>query len=159
MCSWDSNQVRTLFISKLSSRLHSFSIIRASKPTTHHWKFWLYMVCMIVPYGSIIIYVKSELGTTSDLHPAWIPRTYLLNNYFCRLKHMLKRRKESDTYLATFRRHHRSVQMMMKRDNLLELSACTVAFISWWKPQCWLKAPISYLLSFSSVHSSIVHGK
>ena len=43
---------------------------------------------------------------------------------------MLKRRKESDTYLATFRRHRWSAQMIMKNDNLLELSASTVAFIS-----------------------------
>ena len=43
---------------------------------------------------------------------------------------MLKRRKESDTYLATFRRHRWSAQMTMKKDNLLELSASTVAFIS-----------------------------
>ena len=32
------------------------------------------------------------------------------------IKNMLKRRKESDTYLATFRRHHWSAQMTMKRD-------------------------------------------
>jgi hypothetical protein len=40
---------------------------------------------------------------------------------------MLKRRKESDTNLATFCRHCWSAQMMMKKDNLLELSATTVA--------------------------------
>ena len=39
---------------------------------------------------------------------------------------MLKRRKESDTYLATFHRHRWSAQMKMKKDNLLELSASTV---------------------------------
>jgi hypothetical protein len=45
------------------------------------------------------------------------------------IKNMLKRRKESDTYLATSRGHRWSAQMMMKKDNLLELSASTVAFI------------------------------
>ena len=43
---------------------------------------------------------------------------------------MLERRKESITYLATFRRHRWNEQMTMKKDNLLELSASTVAFIS-----------------------------
>ena len=43
---------------------------------------------------------------------------------------MLKRRSENDTYLAAFRRHHWSAQLTMKKDNLLELSASTVAFIS-----------------------------
>jgi hypothetical protein len=43
---------------------------------------------------------------------------------------MLKRRKESDTYLATFRRHCWSAQKALKKDNLLELSANNVAFIS-----------------------------
>jgi hypothetical protein len=42
---------------------------------------------------------------------------------------MLKRRKESDAYLATFHRYRWSAQMTMKKDNLLELSARTVAFI------------------------------
>jgi hypothetical protein len=41
------------------------------------------------------------------------------------IKNMLKRRKESDTYLATVCR-----QITMKIDKLLELSASTVAFIS-----------------------------
>ena len=45
------------------------------------------------------------------------------------IKNMLKSSKGSDTYLATFRRHHWSAQMMMKKDNYLELSASTVAFI------------------------------
>ena len=36
---------------------------------------------------------------------------------------MLKRRKESDTYLATIGRHRWSAQMRMKKDSLLELSA------------------------------------
>ena len=46
---------------------------------------------------------------------------------------MLKGRKWSNTYLATIARHHWSVQMMMmmmKKDNKLELSDSTVAFIS-----------------------------
>jgi hypothetical protein len=43
---------------------------------------------------------------------------------------MLKRRKESDTYLATFRKHRWSAQMTMKIDNLLEFSASIEAFIS-----------------------------
>jgi hypothetical protein len=46
------------------------------------------------------------------------------------IKNMLKRRKESDIYLATFCRHRWSAQMTMNKDNLLELSASTVAFIS-----------------------------
>ena len=44
-----------------------------------------------------------------------------------KIKIMLKGRKLSDTYLATIRRHRWSAQMMMKKDNLLELSASTVA--------------------------------
>ena len=43
---------------------------------------------------------------------------------------MLKRRKESDTYLTTFRGHRWSAQMTMKKHNLLELSASTVTLIS-----------------------------
>ena len=44
---------------------------------------------------------------------------------------MLKERKYSDTYLATIGRHRwRSAQMTTKKDNKLELSASTVAFIS-----------------------------
>ena len=43
---------------------------------------------------------------------------------------MLKGRKKSDTYMATIRRHCWSAQMTMKKDNKLELSASTVAFIS-----------------------------
>ena len=46
------------------------------------------------------------------------------------IKIMLKGRKSSDTYLATIRRHRWSVQMTMKKDNKLELSASTVAFVS-----------------------------
>ena len=46
------------------------------------------------------------------------------------IKNMLKRRKKSDTYLATFHRHHWSAQMTMRKDNLLELSASTATFIS-----------------------------
>ena len=40
---------------------------------------------------------------------------------------MLKRRKESNTYLATIRRHRWSRQITMKIDKILELSASTVA--------------------------------
>jgi hypothetical protein len=39
---------------------------------------------------------------------------------------MLKRRKESDTYLTTVCRHCWSIQITMKVDKLLELSASTV---------------------------------
>ena len=49
---------------------------------------------------------------------------------YCRDTNMLKRRKERNTYLTTFCRHCWSAQMTMKKDNLLELSASTVAFIS-----------------------------
>ena len=45
------------------------------------------------------------------------------------IKIMLKGRKQSDTYLATIRRHHWSAQMTMKK-NQMELSASTVTFIS-----------------------------
>ena len=45
------------------------------------------------------------------------------------IKNMLKRRKESDTYLATVRRHRWSRQIMTEIDKILELSASTVAFI------------------------------
>ena len=46
------------------------------------------------------------------------------------IKIMLKGRKYSDTYLATICKHHWSAQMTMKKDNKVELSASTVAFIS-----------------------------
>ena len=45
-------------------------------------------------------------------------------------KKMLKRRKESGTYLATDIRHRWRVQMMKKNDNKMTLSAGTAAFIS-----------------------------
>jgi hypothetical protein len=38
---------------------------------------------------------------------------------------MLKRRKESDTYLATICRHRWNAQMAMIKDNLLELMKAT----------------------------------
>ena len=40
-----------------------------------------------------------------------------------------------------------------------ELWLSSVFIFSWWKPQFWLKAPINYLFSSSSVHSSDVYGK
>ena len=40
---------------------------------------------------------------------------------------MLKRRKESDNYLAINRRHHWSRLITMKIDKILELSVSTVA--------------------------------
>ena len=46
------------------------------------------------------------------------------------IQNMLKRRKENDTYHATFRRHRWSAQMTMKKDDKFELLASTVAFIS-----------------------------
>jgi hypothetical protein len=46
------------------------------------------------------------------------------------IKNLLKRRKESDTYLTTVCRHRWSRQITMKVDKLLKLSANTVAFIS-----------------------------
>ena len=46
------------------------------------------------------------------------------------IKIMLKGRKYSDIYLTTVSRHCWSAQMTMKKDNKLELSANTVAFIS-----------------------------
>jgi hypothetical protein len=46
------------------------------------------------------------------------------------IKNMLTRRKESDTYLATDRRHRWSRQITMKIDKISYLSAHTVAFIS-----------------------------
>ena len=39
----------------------------------------------------------------------------------------LKRRKKSDTYLTTIRRHHWSRQITMKIDKILDLSASNVA--------------------------------
>ena len=56
--------------------------------------------------------------------------TFVHTTNYHKIKIMLKRRKESDTYLATFCRHPWSAEMMMKKDNLLELYASTVAFIS-----------------------------
>ena len=46
------------------------------------------------------------------------------------IKNILIRRKESDTYLATVSRHRWSLQTTMKNDEILQLSASTVAFIS-----------------------------
>ena len=43
--------------------------------------------------------------------------------YFNSIKNMLIRRKESDTYLATIRRHRWSRQITMKINKILELSA------------------------------------
>ena len=73
---------------------------------------------------------------------------------------MLKRRKESDTYVDAVRRHRLSRQIMLKIGKILELSASIVTFISWrgrllfswWKPQCWLKAPVFDLFSSWSVY-------
>ena len=75
-------------------------------------------------------------------------------------KNILKWRKESDTYQTHVCRHRWSRQITMQ-----ELSASTMAFIScrgrvyicvysWWKPQCWLKAPKIYPLLSWSVCSS-----
>ena len=57
------------------------------------------------------------------------PCYFILFVFFSDKKYV-KKRKESDIYLATFHRHHWSAQMTMKKDNLMELSASTVAFIS-----------------------------
>ena len=48
----------------------------------------------------------------------------------CMIENILKRRKESDTYLTNVCRHCWSSQVMMKVDIFPELSASTVAFIS-----------------------------
>ena len=71
------------------------------------------------------------------LCPSWRPFCYSLVRtvlfyipIFITIKSMLRRRKYSHTYLATFFRHRWNAQMTMKKDNLLELSASTVAFIS-----------------------------
>ena len=61
------------------------------------------------------------------------------------IKNMLKGRKESDTYLATFHRHCWSAQMTMKKDNLFELPAITVPFISCRQKQRLEKIEISEL--------------
>ena len=47
------------------------------------------------------------------------------------IKNIFKRRKESDTYLTTVCRHRWSRQITKKVDKFPELSASTVAFISW----------------------------
>ena len=64
------------------------------------------------------------------------------------IKNILKRRKESDTYRATGCRHHWNRQITMKIDQILELSASTVTFISWRGrlPLQLMKAPVIYLL-------------
>ena len=45
-------------------------------------------------------------------------------------KKYVKKKEREQHYLATFRRHRWNAQMTMKKDNLLELSDSTVAFIS-----------------------------
>ena len=44
------------------------------------------------------------------------------------IKNMLKRRKESNTYLATFHEHCWSSQITMRKDNYFELSASTLCY-------------------------------
>ena len=46
------------------------------------------------------------------------------------IKKNIKKKEIEQHYLATIRRCRWSAQMTMKKDNLLELSASTVAFIS-----------------------------
>ena len=46
------------------------------------------------------------------------------------IKNMIKRRKESDSYLATLHRQRWTAQMTIKKDNLFELSASNMAFMS-----------------------------
>jgi hypothetical protein len=46
------------------------------------------------------------------------------------IKNILIRRRESNTYLAIVSRHHCSSWITMKKDEILWLSARTVAFIS-----------------------------
>jgi hypothetical protein len=46
------------------------------------------------------------------------------------IKNILIRRKESDTFLATVSRHRWGSKITMKNDEILYLSASTVAFIS-----------------------------
>ena len=61
---------------------------------------------------------------------------------------MVKRREDCNTYLTHVCRHHYSGENPVKRWNIR--SANTVAFISCncfyrlWKPQRWLKAPLSF---------------
>ena len=54
------------------------------------------------------------------------------------MKNKIKRREENDPYLTHVCRYRRSRQITMKTD---ENGAFT-----WWKPQCWLKAPVSSIL-------------
>ena len=56
------------------------------------------------------------------------------------IKNILKRREESDTHLTHVCRHCRSKKSSMKIDRIR-----IVYFFSWWKPQCWLTAPIPYI--------------
>jgi hypothetical protein len=63
--------------------------------------------------------------------------------------HLLKVRKESDTYLTTVCRHHWSRQMMMKVDKLLPLQLMKATVLA--------EAPVIFLLSSSSVCSSDVY--
>jgi hypothetical protein len=71
---------------------------------------------------------------------------------------MLKRSKESDTYLVTFCRYHWSAQVTMKKDNLFELRRILRLQLI----KATVLAESSNKLSFfslSSVHSSDVYGK
>ena len=52
-------------------------------------------------------------------------------------KKMLKRREVCDTYLNHVCRHQRNVENPTKRWR-------SFYFYSWWKPQCWLKTPLSF---------------
>ena len=66
---------------------------------------------------------------------------------------MLKRREECDTYLTQVCRHQHSIE------KIKELSVNTMAFIScrsrlynsWWKSQCWLKAPLCFHQVFHAI--------
>ena len=63
------------------------------------------------------------------------------------IKNILKRREESNTCLTNVCRHRRSRQITMKMDETGAFSQhCgfhQLYLYSWWKPQYWLKAPVS----------------
>ena len=56
------------------------------------------------------------------------------------IKNMLKRRKESDTYLTTDSRHRQSPQIAMKVNKVFSFQpALQPSSTEWWRPQCRLK--------------------
>ena len=70
------------------------------------------------------------------------------------IKNMLERRKESDPYLATFRRHHSAYTTLTSRFPLVTPANTSVSL-----SLQLMKATVLLKVSSSSVHSRDVYGK